>query len=112
MRSNTVLRANAERLYQFTAPVPADVGLGVNVRIVGVQQFRFDGKRVLVIGGATGMARPQPSSRPSSAARSLCSTSSRSPSPLERCISVDLSDKASVDTALAQLSGQFDVLFS
>jgi NAD(P)-dependent dehydrogenase (short-subunit alcohol dehydrogenase family) len=79
---------------------------------VGVQQFRFDGKRVLVIGGATGMGAAAAQLAAELGGEITVLDIVEITFPAERCISVDLSDKASVDTALAQLSGQFDVLFS
>jgi NAD(P)-dependent dehydrogenase (short-subunit alcohol dehydrogenase family) len=77
-----------------------------------LEAFRFDGKRVLVVGGATGMG---------AAAGQLATDLGGEITVLDiepvsystkSTIHVDLSDKSSVDAALGQLDGKFDVVFS
>ncbi|MET0628974.1 MAG: SDR family oxidoreductase [Acidimicrobiia bacterium] len=74
--------------------------------------FGFDGKRVLVVGGATGMG---------AAAAQLASELGGEVTvldivdvdyPAKRALHVDLSDQASVDGALGQLDGPFEAVFS
>jgi NAD(P)-dependent dehydrogenase (short-subunit alcohol dehydrogenase family) len=79
---------------------------------MGSESFRFDGKRVLVVGGATGMG---------AAAAELAAELGGEISildiapvdyPAKTSLRVDLSDRGSVDAALGQLDGPFNVIFS
>src|ERR1700761_7823368 len=79
---------------------------------MGAEAFRFDGKRVLVVGGATGMG--EAAARLAAELGGEITVLDIVPIayPTKTSIHVDLADKASVDAALAQLDGAFDVVFS
>lgn len=74
--------------------------------------FRYDGKRAVVVGGATGMGR--------AAAEVLVDAGAEvvvmdyAPVTLDgvRAISVNLADRASIDAAVAECGGPVDALFS
>ncbi|HEX5586844.1 MAG TPA: SDR family oxidoreductase [Acidimicrobiia bacterium] len=78
---------------------------------MGAELFRYDGKRVLVVGGATGMG---------AAAAKLATELGGEVTVLDivdvdypaKALHVDLSDKASVDAVLGQLDGPFEAVFS
>jgi NAD(P)-dependent dehydrogenase (short-subunit alcohol dehydrogenase family) len=79
---------------------------------MGAELFRYDSKRVLVVGGATGMG---------AAAAQLAAELGGEITVLDvaaidfrtnQSLQVDLSDKSSVDDALGHLSGRYDALFS
>jgi len=78
---------------------------------MGAEKFRFDGKRVLVVGGATGMgaAAARVAGELGGAVTVLDIAAVEYPT--AATLRVDLSDRASVDSALSQLGG-FEVLFS
>ena len=77
---------------------------------MGNESFRYDGKRVLVVGGATGMG--------AAAARQVASLGAAvvvmDHVPVEgfESIVVDLRDKGQIDTAITQCGGKVDALFS
>ena len=77
---------------------------------MGNESFRYDGKRVLVVGGATGMG--------AAAARQVASLGAAvvvmDHVPVEgfESIVVDLRDKGQIDTAITQCGGKVDSLFS
>jgi NAD(P)-dependent dehydrogenase (short-subunit alcohol dehydrogenase family) len=79
---------------------------------MGAELFRFDGKRVLVVGGATGMG---------GAAAQLAVELGGSVTVLDiadvgfdcdRSLRVDLSDRANVDEVLSELDGPYQAVFS
>jgi len=74
--------------------------------------FRFDGKRVLVVGGATGMGAAAAQIAQDLGGRIVVLDVADVTYPCEQKLAVDLSDKASVDGVLAQLEGPFDSVFS
>ena len=79
---------------------------------MGMKQFEYAGKRVLVLGGASGMG--------AAAARLAASLGGEITAldvaaigyPVAQSLRIDLRDQASADAALSQLDGRFDVLFS
>lgn len=78
----------------------------------GPEAFRYDGKRVLVVGGATGMG--------AAAARTAAGLGAKvvvmdyAPVELDgvKSITVDLRDRAALDAALAEVGGPVHALFS
>jgi NAD(P)-dependent dehydrogenase (short-subunit alcohol dehydrogenase family) len=79
---------------------------------VGMEAFRFDGKRVLVVGGATGMGAAAAQLGAALGAEVTVLDIEAVTYPAQVALHVDLSDKASVDAALGELRGRFDVVFS
>ncbi|MET1002549.1 MAG: SDR family oxidoreductase [Acidimicrobiia bacterium] len=74
--------------------------------------FRYDGKRVLVVGGATGMGAAVAELVQDAGAEVV--VMDRAPVTLAgaKAISLDLSDKASIDTAVDECGGPVHALFS
>jgi NAD(P)-dependent dehydrogenase (short-subunit alcohol dehydrogenase family) len=79
---------------------------------MSADQFRYDGKRVLVVGGATGMG---------AAAAQLATELGGEVTvldvvdveyPTKRALHVDLADQSSVDIVLGELDGVYDAIFS
>src|SRR5262249_47365775 len=76
------------------------------------EQFRFDGKRALVVGGATGMGAAAARLAAELGAELTVLDVVDVEYPTSRSLRVDLADKASVDAVLGELDGTFDVVFS
>lgn len=74
--------------------------------------FRYDGKRALVVGGATGMGAATAELVKDAGAEVIVMDRAEVTLPGVKAIQVDMSDKASIDTALAELGGPIDALFS
>jgi len=74
--------------------------------------FRYDGKRVLVVGGATGMGAAAAELVQQAGAEVTVMDYAAVTLPGAIGIHVNLSDRASIDAAFAQLSGKFDALMS
>ena len=78
----------------------------------GAEQFRYDGRRAVVVGGATGMG--------ASAARLLAELGAEVvaldlqeiPYDVDRSVHVDLRRVASIDAALDEVGGPIDALFA
>ena len=70
-----------------------------------VDRLRYDGKRALVVGGATGMGRRPPSPPPNSAPKSSCLDYAPVDYEVAQSVQVDLRDPASIDAALEQVEG-------
>jgi NAD(P)-dependent dehydrogenase (short-subunit alcohol dehydrogenase family) len=79
---------------------------------VGFEQFRYDGKRVLVVGGATGMGAAAAKIVTEAGARVTVLDVGDVDYPVDQFIKVDLRDKASVDDAAAQIEGPISAVFS
>jgi NAD(P)-dependent dehydrogenase (short-subunit alcohol dehydrogenase family) len=79
---------------------------------MGAEQWRFDGKRVLVVGGATGMGASAAQLATGLGGAVTVLDIAPVSFPTDRSLQVDLSDKTSVDTALGALDGPWDVVFS
>ena len=74
--------------------------------------FGYDGKRVLVVGGATGMGAAAAQNVTELGAEAVVLDVAPIDYPCAQSLQVDLRDKASVDRALDQASGPFDAVFS
>jgi NAD(P)-dependent dehydrogenase (short-subunit alcohol dehydrogenase family) len=79
---------------------------------MGSEAFRFDGKRVLVVGGATGMGAAAAQLAAELGGEITVLDIAPIEFPTKASIRVDLADQTSVDAALEQLTGPFDVVFS
>jgi NAD(P)-dependent dehydrogenase (short-subunit alcohol dehydrogenase family) len=80
--------------------------------MTGIDQFRYDGKRALVVGGATGMGAAAAKIVGDLGAEVINLDYAPVESGLGRGIQVDLRDPASIDSALEQVGGPVDALFS
>jgi NAD(P)-dependent dehydrogenase (short-subunit alcohol dehydrogenase family) len=80
--------------------------------MTGIEQFRYDGKRALVVGGATGMGAAAAKIVGALGAEVINMDYAPVDSGLGRGIQVDLRDPASIDSALEQVGGPVDALFS
>jgi NAD(P)-dependent dehydrogenase (short-subunit alcohol dehydrogenase family) len=74
--------------------------------------FRFDGKRVLVVGGATGMGAAVAELVQDAGAETVVMDFAPIDKPGVTAIHVDLGDRASIDAALEELGGPVDAVFS
>jgi NAD(P)-dependent dehydrogenase (short-subunit alcohol dehydrogenase family) len=80
--------------------------------MTGIEQFRYDGKRALVVGGATGMGAAAAKIVGDLGAEVINLDYAPVESGLGRGIQVDLRDPASIDRALDEVGGPVDALFS
>lgn len=78
----------------------------------GIDAFRYDGKRVLVVGGATGMGAAAAKTVVELGGEVIVLDYAAVDFDVKESIQVDLRDKAAVDAALAQVGGPIDALFS
>lgn len=74
--------------------------------------FRYDGKRVLVVGGATGMGAGVAELAQSAGAEVVVMDFAEVTLPGAKAIHVNLAQVASIDAAVEQLGGPVDALFS
>ena len=74
--------------------------------------FRFDGKRALVVGGATGMGAASAELLQSAGADVVVMDFADVALPGATAVHVDLADRASIDAAVGQLGGPIDALLS
>ncbi len=74
--------------------------------------FSYKGKRALVVGGATGMGAATAELVQDAGAEVVVMDRAEVTLPGVKAISLDLSDKASIDAALAECGGPVDALFS
>jgi len=74
--------------------------------------FRYDGKRALVVGGATGMGAAVAELVQDAGAEVVVMDFAEVKLPGAQAIHVNLGDQASIDTALAECAGKVDALFS
>lgn len=79
---------------------------------MGFEQFRYDGKRVLVVGGATGMGAAAAKTAADAGAEIIVMDVADVTYPVDQFIKVDLRDKASVDAAAEQVEGPIAALFA
>jgi aldehyde dehydrogenase (NAD+) len=77
-----------------------------------VDAFSYRNKRVLVVGGATGMGAAVAEVVRDAGAETVVMDRSKVALSGVRAISIDLAEKASIDKALAECTGQFHALFS
>jgi NAD(P)-dependent dehydrogenase (short-subunit alcohol dehydrogenase family) len=78
----------------------------------GIEQFRYDGKRALVVGGATGMGAAAAKTVGALGAEVIVMDYAPVASDLGQGIQVDLRDPASIDSAIEQVGGNVDAIFS
>jgi NAD(P)-dependent dehydrogenase (short-subunit alcohol dehydrogenase family) len=74
--------------------------------------FRYDGKRALVVGGATGMGAAVAELVQDAGAEVVVMDFAEVKLPGAKAIHVNLGDKASIDAALEECAGKVDALFS
>ncbi len=77
-----------------------------------VNRFRYDGKRVLVVGGSTGMGASAAQTVGDLGAEVIVLDHAAVEFPVAQAIQVDLRDRAAIDDALAQVDGAVDAVFS
>lgn len=75
-------------------------------------KFRYDGKRVLVVGGATGMGAAAAELAQDAGADVVVMDFAKVTLPGAQAIEVNLGDMASIDAAVDQCDGPVDALFS
>jgi NAD(P)-dependent dehydrogenase (short-subunit alcohol dehydrogenase family) len=75
-------------------------------------KFRYDGKRVLVVGGATGMGAAAAELAQDAGAEVVVMDYADVSLPGAKAIRVNLADKASIDSAVGECGGPVDALFS
>jgi NAD(P)-dependent dehydrogenase (short-subunit alcohol dehydrogenase family) len=78
----------------------------------GIEAFRYDGKRVLVVGGATGMGAAAAKTVANLGAEVLVMDYAKVDFPVTEFIEVDLRDRPAIDEALDQVRGPIHALFS
>src|SRR5688572_5050353 len=81
-------------------------------RSMGFEQFRYDGKRVVVVGGATGMGAAAAQTVRDAGAEVIVMDVADVTFPVDGFVNVDLRDRASVDKAADQLDGPVAAVFS
>lgn len=74
--------------------------------------FRYDGQRVLVVGGATGMGAAAAKAVAALGGEVVVMDYAPVDYPVDRAVQVDLQDRAAIDAAIDQLGGPIDSLFS
>jgi NAD(P)-dependent dehydrogenase (short-subunit alcohol dehydrogenase family) len=78
----------------------------------GVDAFRYDGKRVLVVGGATGMGAAAAQTAGALGAEVVVMDHAPVDFEVAETIKVDLRDRAAIDSALEQVGGPVNAVFS
>jgi NAD(P)-dependent dehydrogenase (short-subunit alcohol dehydrogenase family) len=78
----------------------------------GIEAFRYDGKRVLVVGGATGMGAAAARTASALGAEVVVMDYAAVDYPVKESIQVDLRDRAAIDAALDQVGGPVHALFA
>jgi NAD(P)-dependent dehydrogenase (short-subunit alcohol dehydrogenase family) len=74
--------------------------------------FRYDGKRVLVVGGATGMGAAAARITASRGAEVVVLDHAPVEFPVAQALHVDLREQTAIDAALQQVTGPIDAVFS
>jgi NAD(P)-dependent dehydrogenase (short-subunit alcohol dehydrogenase family) len=77
-----------------------------------IESFRYDGKRALVVGGATGMGAAAARTAATLGAEVVVMDYAPVEFPVAEAIKVDLRDKAAIEAALDQVQGPVHALFS
>ncbi len=77
-----------------------------------VDRLRYDGKRALVVGGATGMGAAAAKSAAELGAEVIVMDYAPVDYDVAQSVQVDLRDPASIDSALEQISGPIHAVFS
>jgi len=79
---------------------------------MGIEQFRYDGKRAVIVGGATGMGAAAAALLADLGASLVVLDVQDVPYPVEQAVRVDLRNPGSIDAALDEVGGPIDALFS
>jgi len=79
---------------------------------VGIDKFRYDGKRVLVVGGASGMGAAIAKLSSELGAEVHIADVADITFPVDGAVTIDLRDPTSIERALATVGGPIDALFS
>ncbi len=79
---------------------------------MGAEVFRYDGKRVLVVGGATGMGAAAAQQASALGAEVVVMDVADVSYPVAKAIKVDLRDKASVDAAIDAVGAPVDAILA
>jgi NAD(P)-dependent dehydrogenase (short-subunit alcohol dehydrogenase family) len=80
--------------------------------MTGIQVFGYEGKRVLVVGGATGMGAAAAKAAAELGAEVVVMDRAPVDYPVVAEIRVDLQDRAALDAAIDQIGGPVDAVFS
>lgn len=80
--------------------------------MTGIEQFRYDGKRVLVVGGATGMGAAAAQTAATLGAEVVVMDYAPVTYEVARSVHVDLADRSSIDSAIEQVDGPIHAIFS
>jgi NAD(P)-dependent dehydrogenase (short-subunit alcohol dehydrogenase family) len=80
--------------------------------MAGVQLFGYEGKRILVVGGATGLGAAAATSAADLGAEVMVMDRVPVAYPVTREIRVDLADLAALDAAINQVDGPVDAVFA
>jgi NAD(P)-dependent dehydrogenase (short-subunit alcohol dehydrogenase family) len=77
-----------------------------------IEQFRYDNKRVLVVGGASGMGAAAAKSAAELGAEVAVMDYAPITYPVHQALTVDLRDQVSINTAIDELGGPVNAIFS
>ena len=80
--------------------------------MTGIEQFRYDGKRVLVVGGATGMGAAAAQTAAALGAEVVVMDYAPVTYEIAQSVQVDLADRSSIDSAIEQVDGPVQAIFS
>jgi NAD(P)-dependent dehydrogenase (short-subunit alcohol dehydrogenase family) len=80
--------------------------------VTGIDAFRYDGKRALIVGGATGMGAAAAQLVADLGGEVVVMDYAPVEAPVGKVIKVDLGDKGAIDAAVDQLGGPVDAVFS
>src|SRR5271167_4798223 len=80
--------------------------------MTGIEQFRYDDKRVLVVGGATGMGAAAAKMAKELGAEVVVLDYAPVSYQVDRALTVDLRDPASIDGAIDEVGGPVNAIFS
>jgi NAD(P)-dependent dehydrogenase (short-subunit alcohol dehydrogenase family) len=80
--------------------------------VSGIEAFRYDGKRALVVGGATGMGAAAAQTVGALGAEVVVLDYAPVEFPVAKSVQVDLRDREAVDAALDEVGGPVHALFS
>jgi NAD(P)-dependent dehydrogenase (short-subunit alcohol dehydrogenase family) len=80
--------------------------------MTAIDQFRYDGKRVLVVGGATGMGAAAAQTAAELGAEAVVMDYAPVTYGVAQTVQVDLADRSSIDSALEQVDGPIHAIFS
>jgi NAD(P)-dependent dehydrogenase (short-subunit alcohol dehydrogenase family) len=80
--------------------------------MTGIEAFRYDGKRVLVVGGATGMGAAAAKTATSLGGEVLVMDQAPVEFPVAAALQADLRDRAAIDAALDRVPGPIHAIFA